>query len=104
MSAPPYVHEHAQGVVLELYVQPNARHSAIAGEYDRRLKITLARPPVAGKANAELCKFLASTFAIGKSQVNIQHGHRGRRKRVLLQHAGTTDVSSAITKFLRGKD
>ena len=104
MATPPYVHRHAEGIVLELYIQPNARHTAIAGEHDCRLKIKLARPPVAGKANAELRKFLANTFVISKSQITIQTGERDRRKRILLKKAGETGVCRAIAAALREKD
>lgn len=46
------------------------------------MRIRLAAPPVDGKANAELIRFLAEALGITRSNVVIEAGHRGRRKRV----------------------
>ena len=45
-------------VVLTLHVQPGAGRSEFAGMYGDALKLRLAAPPIEGKANAELIRFL----------------------------------------------
>lgn len=44
------------------------------------LKIKLKAPPVDGKANEELIKFLSEEFKIAKSKIEIVKGKKGRNK------------------------
>jgi hypothetical protein len=44
------------------------------------LKIRLAAPPVDGKANAALIRFVADTLKLPTSAVNLKSGHNSRRK------------------------
>ena len=50
----------AQSRTLKVKVQPKSPKTEIAGELaDGTLKIKVAAPPEKGRANAELCAFLA---------------------------------------------
>ena len=62
-EAVPWVTSHAEGAVLAVHAQPGAKRDAIVGEYDGKLKVALTAPPVDGKANEKLMKFLASELA-----------------------------------------
>lgn len=53
-----------QGIRLTLHIQPGAKHTRIVGLYGEALKISLAAPPVDGKANQALLRFLAEELAI----------------------------------------
>ena len=44
------------------------------------LKIKVAAVPEKGKANAELCRFLAKEFQVSKSLVSVVQGQRSPRK------------------------
>ena len=56
-----------------LHVQPGAKRTEVAGIHGEgaaaRLKIRLAAPPVDGKANAELLRFLAAAFGVPQRAV-----------------------------------
>ena len=65
---------------LEVYVQPRASKTEVAGMHDGRIKIRLAAPPVDGAANAELVSFVASRLGIAKSKVRVVAGEASRRK------------------------
>ncbi len=69
---------------LKLYIQPKASRDDWAGLHGDELKIAITAPPVDGKANAHLQKFLAKSFAVAKSQVQIEKGELGRHKTVLI--------------------
>lgn len=69
-------------LTLTLYVQPGAKRSEVAGLHGDALKIKLAAPPVEGRANAELLKFIAASFSVPLRQVALKQGARGRRKMV----------------------
>ncbi|MEI6056325.1 MAG: DUF167 domain-containing protein [Lentisphaerota bacterium] len=61
-------------------VQPGASKSSISGLYGDSIKITLNAPPVDGKANEELIKFLSKTLDIPKSSISIISGETNRSK------------------------
>ena len=71
--------------LLTLHVQPGARATAIQGRHGDALKVRLAAPPVDGKANAELVRFLAETLQVPRSALEIVAGQASRQKRVRIE-------------------
>jgi uncharacterized protein len=67
-------------VTLTLHVQPGAKRSEIAGLHGDALKIRLAAPPVEGRANAALQRFVAGLFAVPARQVELKQGALSRHK------------------------
>ena len=67
---------------VEIYVQPRAQRTEVAGMHDGRIKVRLAAPPVDGAANAELVAFIAQRLGIAKSKVRVVGGATSRRKLV----------------------
>lgn len=67
-------------VTFKCRVQPGASRNAVSGLYGDAVKITLNAPPVDGKANGELMKFLSKTLDIPKSSVIILSGETNRSK------------------------
>ena len=65
-----------------MHVQPGARRTGVSGLHGDALKVRLAAPPVEGKANEALVKFLAGRFAVPKRNVVIVSGEHSREKRV----------------------
>jgi len=69
-------------LILQLRIQPRAAHDEIAGPLGNTLKIRLTAPPVDGKANEQLRKFLSEQCGVSKSQVTVLSGDTSREKRV----------------------
>ncbi len=75
---------------LALKVTPGAKKNEILGweedypQVGRVLKLKIAAPPVEGKANKEIERFLAKTLGLAPSAVSILHGSSGRIKLVEL--------------------
>ena len=69
-------------LILHLRIQPRAAHDEIAGPLGKTLKIRLTAPPVDGKANEQLRKFLSEQCGVAKSQVTVLSGDTSREKRV----------------------
>ncbi|SDI01101.1 hypothetical protein SAMN04488136_14429 [Vibrio xiamenensis] len=69
-------------VVLRLYIQPKASRDKIVGLHGEELKVAITAPPVDGKANAHLSKYLAKLFKVAKGLVDIEKGELGRHKQV----------------------
>ena len=75
----------AATATLTVRVTPNARRSEILGwgadEKGRPvLLLKLAAPPVDGKANTELVRFIAETLGCAKSSVQFVRGEGSRQK------------------------
>ncbi|CAH0532594.1 hypothetical protein VST7929_00433 [Vibrio stylophorae] len=68
--------------LIPLYIQPKASRDAIMGMHGDELKIAITAPPIDGKANAHLVKYLAKQFGVAKSKVTVEKGELGRHKRV----------------------
>ena len=68
---------------------------------DGGLKIRLTAPPVDGAANEALVKFLADTFSVPKSQVEIVSGHTSRNKIVRIQGISQDEAERLLN--IRGK-
>ena len=67
-------------LTFALHVQPGAKRSEFAGTHGDALKIRLAAPPVEGKANAELIRFLAEAFGVPQRNVVLVRGETSRAK------------------------
>ena len=65
---------------LTLHVQPGASRTEVAGTHGDALKMRLAAPPVDGKANAELLRFLAEVFGVPRRNVTLLRGESSRAK------------------------
>ena len=65
---------------LTLHVQPGASRTEVAGTHGDALKVRLTAPPVDGKANAELLRFLAEAFGVPRRNVTLLRGELSRAK------------------------
>lgn len=71
--------------MLVVHAQPGARQSAFAGRHGEAVKIRLAAPAQDGRANRELCRFLADACGVAPSAVEIMSGEGARAKRVRIR-------------------
>lgn len=79
------IQRDAADLRLKLYLQPKASRDQWVGLHGDEIKVAVTAAPVDGKANSHLQKFLAKSFAVAKSQVQIEKGLTGRHKTVLVQ-------------------
>lgn len=71
-------------ISVTLHVQPGAKRSNIAGLHGDALKIRLAAPPIEGRANQALLKYLAELFAVPLRQIELKQGAQSRHKVVVI--------------------
>lgn len=69
-----------QRLTLDLYIQPNAGKTEVAGLHDGALKIKVAAPPTDHQANDKLLDFLRKSFKVNKKQVILKQGEHARHK------------------------
>jgi uncharacterized protein (TIGR00251 family) len=70
----------AQGVCLEVQVQPRSSRNQVVGEQDGRLKIKLTAPPVEGEANQALINYLAHLLELPRRNIKLLKGESSRHK------------------------
>ncbi len=72
-------------LVLDVRVQPRAKRDEIEGTYGKKLKIRISAPPIDGRANAHLIKYLAKLFRVPAYMVEIVAGKTSRDKRIRIR-------------------
>jgi len=66
-------------------VIPGAKRNVLKDE-DGQIRVYLTAPPVEGKANTALIRFLAGHYGVRKSQVEIIKGLKSRQKTVRINN------------------
>jgi uncharacterized protein len=79
---PAWYRRDGDTITLVLHVQPGAKRSEVAGLHGAALKIRLAAPPVEGRANEALLRFIADCFSVPLRNVELRQGGQSRHKRV----------------------
>ena len=74
-----------EGALLRVRVIPRASANALCGEMEGVLKVRLQAPPVEGKANKALCRFIARKLGVPGKSVEIVSGETSRVKSLLLR-------------------
>ena len=70
----------ANNITLQVYVQPGAKSTEIVGLQNNLLKIRLKTPPIEGRANEALLKFIAKLFNVPPREVQLIRGEKARHK------------------------
>jgi len=86
--------------VIKIYVQPRASKTRVIGLYDGMLKLGVTSPPVDGKANNEVVKYLAKCLKIPKNNLVLSTGLHSRRKTVTVTSIGENEIRRAFEPFL----
>ena len=99
MSIPiePWYKKTGDIITLTIYVQPEAKHNEIIGMHGDALKIKLATPPIEGRANIALIRYIATLFEVPLSQITLKRGAKSRYK-VIEIHASQVDPEILLKK------
>ena len=76
--------------------RPGANRSAVSGRLGEAWKIRIAAPPVDGKANSELVRFMAETLGVTRDDVSIKSGHTSRSKTLTVEGLSGEQVDRAL--------
>ena len=86
-------------IILKVYLQPKSSKNEIIGSYRDGIKVKLTAPPVEGKANEALIRFLAKELGVSPSCIEIIRGQHSREK--TLKISGNVDQD--LVKKIPGK-
>lgn len=82
-------------LLLFLRIQPRAGRDEFGEILAGYRKLRIKAPPVDGKANAHLVRFLAKKLGVARNAVHIEQGLTGRNKRIRIE--GLTDLPGDIS-------
>ncbi len=96
MSAAPAIVPDGSGARIVVQVVPRASKTELAGMYgDEALRVRLNAPPVDGKANRELVRFIAGALGVPERAVTLVAGQTGRRKTLRVEGI-SADVARGV--------
>jgi len=89
------------GTLLNLRVSPGAKRASIEGpDGEAAIRLKVAAPPVGGKANAEVERFLAEVLGIPRSDVAVIRGASSRDKTVFVRGLARAETQQALAPYL----
>ena len=83
---------------IVVQVQPNASQNKLACFKEGVWHLRIAAPPIKGKANQELLKFLSDILGIGKDDLTIAKGTTGKRKVIVIKGLAQNQVMEQLEK------
>lgn len=86
--------------MIDVHARPGARVAAVAGVHGDRLKVAIDAPPVDGKANDALLRFLASVLGRPRSQLALHSGTTHRDKCVKVAGADAHAVTQCLATLI----
>ncbi len=97
-------HNGKSGAALAIRVTPRASRDEIAEVMpDGSIRVRLTAPPVEGKANKALIKFLAKVLGVAPSRLEIIAGETGRDKLVSVLDMDAETAQRKILEHLKKK-
>ena len=87
-----------QPTVCKLAIKaiPNAPRNAVVGWLGDALKVKVHAPALEGRANEELCEFLAGTLGLPKRAVSVAHGDKARQKILSIEGLSLDEVRARL--------
>ncbi len=84
---------------IEVQVQPNASQSkVVCFDNNGVWHLKIAAPPVKGKANQELSKFLSDILGVSKSSLRIVKGATSKRKVIVIEGLSPDQATGKLKK------
>lgn len=87
-------------MLIGIRARPGASVTRAMGLYGDRLKVDVAAPPEAGRANKELVRSLASWVGVPADRVSVETGHASRDKVLAIQGIGEAAVRARLEAAL----
>lgn len=86
----------AQSRRIAVRLQPKASRNEVTGENGGVIQIRVTAPPVDGKANRALIKFVAKRLGTAPSDITLVRGERGREKLLEIRGPAAADARETL--------
>ena len=88
---------------IVVQVQPKAKQNQVLRYADGVWHLRIAAPPVEGKANQGLVRFLSEVLGIGKASLTIEKGLTAKRKVIVIKGLTPDRVITRLEKVMPEK-
>jgi len=88
-------------ITLKVYLQPKSSKNEIVGPYRDGIKVKVTAPPIEGKANEGLRRFMAKELGISISHIDIIKGHHSREKVLKISTESPLELTQELAKLFR---
>ena len=96
MTLPPWLHADGEDVRVRIHAQPGAAKTQVVGTHGDAVKIRIQAPPVEGKANQALLRYLSRRLECRKNQLQLVSGEHSRKKVILVTGVEAGAVAHAL--------
>jgi uncharacterized protein (TIGR00251 family) len=83
-------------IFLKIHLLPRASRDEICGLHGDAIRVRVTAPPVEGRANMALQRFIAAKLSLSSSQVEIIAGKRSREKILRITGISRAAVEKAL--------
>jgi uncharacterized protein (TIGR00251 family) len=87
---------------IRIRVAPGAARSGVVGRHGDGWKVRVAAPPADGRANAALCRLLASLLAVDRHRLRIVAGVGSRDKMIEVAGRSADDADRRLSAAAQG--
>ena len=87
-------------IIVKVKIVPGSSKNKIIGAYNNALKISIAAPPVEGKANKKCITYLAKFFDVAKSKVEIISGQTSKNKLIKIYDISQKEFLDKLEKIV----
>ncbi len=98
-----YIEETGKGPEITIYVKPNSDREELVIEGGELVFYT-TEPPVQGRANASLIRYLSRNTKIPSSRIEIVYGWRSRTKKIIFKDVRTEVLAEKLAGIVKKKD
>ena len=91
------VFEKDGAAVFSVRVKPGGKRDCVLDVHDGALKLSVKAPPVEGKANRAVTKFVSQLLGVAPSRVDIISGESSRTKRVRIEGLSAREVKEILS-------
>ena len=89
------------GASFQVRLHPRARKNAIIGTLGDAIKVSVAAPPIQGKANAACIELLANLLNVPRASVTIASGQNSRNKMIRVSGIAAQELRERLHLALR---
>jgi len=97
----PWLTSASDGARIRLRVLPRASRTEIGGVHGDTLRVRLQAPPVEGKANRALLRFLAGQLGLRTRDLVLESGAKGRDKTVFVKGGNEAELRQRLEGRVR---
>lgn len=94
------IKETPEGLIVKLRIIPNSSKNDIISE-NEFIKVKVTAQPIENKANKALIEYLAKSFKVAKTNIEIIKGDTSKEKTIFIKTNDTTKRSEIISKLTK---